>query len=71
MKAMTYEKTPITVKGMRTKNMKKLEASVVADFTDWALISVPIKELWKRHSSYFWITGFWVELAIIIWSKLG
>lgn len=56
---------------MRTATTKQAEILAFEKLPSISIIIGATKELWKRHSEWFWITGFWVELAVIIWIKLG
>lgn len=56
---------------VRTKAIKDLEAQAFSKLPSSTIIYLAIKELWKRHSADFYTVGFFTELAIIFWIKLG
>lgn len=56
---------------IRTNTTKQAEILAFEKLPSWSIIIGATKELWKRHSIVFWIAGFWIEFAIIIWIKLG
>lgn len=75
--AMKYEVYPKKLR-VRTKTTKLVEKNVFEPLTTYSIIMGGSKELilrafkyLKKHNSILWIAGFWIELAVIVWIKLG
>lgn len=56
---------------MRTATTKQLEVLSFEKLSSWSIIAGAGKELYKRYDTEIWATGFWLELALIVWMKLG
>ena len=62
---LLFEETPIGPIKQKSKSIK------VTTSLDGISSLTIMRELLKRHATDLMVAGFWIELALIIWWKLG